>query len=324
MATLVRNTAAADGGSIPSGFARFAWGVLVYNLFVIAWGAFVRATGSGAGCGSHWPLCNGEVVPRAPAAETIIEFTHRITSGLALLVVALLCYQAFRRFPKGALVRRFAVLSVVFLLVEAGLGAGLVLFEYVASNASAGRAIYLSAHLVNTQILLAALALTAWFARPAVASQGMPAVRSPLLSSSLLVFLVVGVTGAIAALGDTLFPSASVAEGIRRDFDAASHILLRLRTLHPLLAVLAAVYVSLVVLRVLKSKISAEATRLAWWTWLLVIVQLIAGAVNIVLLAPVWMQLMHLLIADVLWIALVLLVIEGSRRPRELPASGGI
>ncbi|MFN8454080.1 MAG: COX15/CtaA family protein [Anaerolineae bacterium] len=68
-------------------FAKYVWTVLAYNLAVILWGAFVRASGSGAGCGSHWPLCNGEVIPRTPQMETLVEFTHRLTSGLALLLV---------------------------------------------------------------------------------------------------------------------------------------------------------------------------------------------------------------------------------------------
>src|SRR5215472_11186489 len=148
--------------------ARFAWGVLVYNVLVVLWGAYVRASGAGAGCGSHWPLCNGEVVPVAPRIETIIEFTHRLTSGLAVLAAVALVVWSFRALPRGHRARSTAAWSLVFLFVEALLGAGLVLFRYVAQDASAGRALYLSAHLTNTQLLLGMLAATAWFAgRPA-------------------------------------------------------------------------------------------------------------------------------------------------------------
>ena len=84
-----------------SGFAAYAWAVLGFNLLVILWGAFVRATGSGAGCGSHWPLCNGEVLPRAPALATLIEFSHRLTSGVALLLVIGLVVGAWRGFPRA-------------------------------------------------------------------------------------------------------------------------------------------------------------------------------------------------------------------------------
>jgi heme A synthase len=94
---------------------------------VILWGAFVRATGSGAGCGSHWPLCNGELVPRAPQVETVIEFIHRATSGLAFLLVLGLFVLAWRVYPKGDLVRRAAALSFLFIVTEALVGAGLVL-----------------------------------------------------------------------------------------------------------------------------------------------------------------------------------------------------
>lgn len=290
-----------------SRFTRYAWGVLAWNVFVVLWGAYVRASGSGAGCGSHWPLCNGEVVPRAPRLETIIEFTHRLTSGVSLLATGWLAVWSIRRFPNGHRVRRYALLAIVFLFVEALLGAGLVLFEFVASNASAGRAFYLSLHLVNTQFLLAALLLTAWYSRPAAPPDGR---RSPIALAALVAALAVGMTGAIAALGDTLFPASSLAEGMRQDLSAASSFLLRLRVLHPALALLAAGFFVYAALRVLRSQGSAAARPVALWVILLAIAQLCAGAINLALLAPVWMQLVHLLLADLLWLSLVLLAVE--------------
>jgi heme A synthase len=289
--------------------------VLIYNIAVVLWGALVRATGAGAGCGSHWPLCNGEVVPRSPQLTTMIEFTHRITSGLALLGVLGLLIWAYRRFPSGHRVRKYALLSLVFILVEALLGAGLVLLEYVDQNRSAGRAVYLSAHLANTQVLLAMLALTAWYARPQTAPAAAHRLR-PLLAGALPVLLIVGISGAIAALGDTLFPATSFSEGVRQEMSETAHFLLRLRVFHPALAVLSAVYVSFAALKVLKARPSALVVRLAWMMWGLMAVQLVAGAVNVALLAPVWMQIVHLLLADVLWVVLVLLVVEGSRELR--------
>jgi heme a synthase len=302
-------------------FERFAWAVLAYNIFVILWGALVRATGAGAGCGSHWPLCNGAVVPPDPGVKTLIEFTHRVSSGLALIAVAALCWWAFRAFSKGDRVRRFAVLSVVFILVEALLGAGLVLLEYVDQNKSVGRAFYLSAHLVNTQILLATLTLTAWYARRPDA----PGIGRGLLAGSLAVLLLVGVSGAIAALGDTLFPATSLAEGVQQEMSSTAHFLLRLRIFHPVLALLGGAYVLFAGLKVIKARMSHVATKIAWWTWGLVLVQLVVGAVNVLLLAPVWMQLVHLLLADTLWIALVLLAAEGrfTPRARELSRPAG-
>src|SRR5690606_29028870 len=147
-----------------SRFAAFAWGVLAYNLLVVLWGAWVRVTGSGAGCGSHWPLCNGEVVPRSAGVETLVEFTHRLTSGVALLAVVALLLWAVRAYPAGHPVRRGARLSMGFMILEALVGGGLVLLELVADNASMARAYWMVAHLVNPFLLLGVLALTAWWA----------------------------------------------------------------------------------------------------------------------------------------------------------------
>src|ERR1700732_3618630 len=97
------------------GVTRFAWAVVWYNVLVILWGALVRATGSGAGCGNHWPLCSGEVVPQTPALATLIEFTHRATSGIDVVLVAVLVVWAFRAFPRRHPARRGATLSGFFL-----------------------------------------------------------------------------------------------------------------------------------------------------------------------------------------------------------------
>jgi heme A synthase len=276
-------------------------------MLVVLWGAFVRATGSGAGCGDRWPLCNGVMVPRAPRIETIIEFTHRATSALALVSVAALCLWAFRLFPRGHRARTWAALSVVFLFAEALLGAGLVLFQYVEHNASAGRAAYLSAHLVNTQILLAMLTLTAWFGADPVSRPWRGAPK--LVAAALPVALVVAVSGAIAALGDTLFPAASVASGMRQEFSQTASVLQRLRVVHPVLAVAGGAMLLAAAATAMRSGRSRMGTIVVG----LVFLQLAAGALNIALLAPVWMQILHLLLADLLWVALVVMTLETGR-----------
>jgi heme a synthase len=290
-------------------FTRFAWGVLGWNLLVVLWGALVRASGSGAGCGSHWPLCNGEVVPVAPRIATIIEFTHRAMTGVDLVAVVALWLWSRNSFSLGHRARKMALASLVFLITEALLGAGLVLFNYVDKDASVGRVFYLSLHLVNTLLLLGALALTSWFSREARAVHARP---SRLVIAALPIAILVSVTGAIAALGDTLFPATSLAEGFHQDFSAAANFLLRLRVLHPALAILAALYFAGVSIAVLRSRHS----RLAIWVLALALGQLAAGAINVVLLAPIWMQIAHLLLADLVWIALVLLAVEAP--PRSL------
>jgi len=289
-------------------FTRFAYLVLAYTLLVVLWGAYVRATGSGAGCGSHWPLCNGEVLPRAPEAATRIEFTHRVTSGLSLLLVAALAVWAFRAFPRAGRVRKFALLSGVFLVIEAVLGAGLVLLEYVAHNASPGRAWYLSAHLVNTQLLLAMLILTAWYSHRAHPPR--PANRPRLIAAALPAALLISVTGAVAALGDTLILGAAAAGAHPADAAAAAGGLVRLRLLHPFIAILAGAFLIWAALGAAARERNAVARQARLLVAALVLVQWGAGLVNVILKAPVWMQLLHLLVANALWLALVILFVE--------------
>lgn len=292
-----------------SAVSRFAWGVLAYNLLVILWGAYVRASGSGAGCGAHWPMCNGEVIPRSPTAQTIIEFTHRATSGVALLAVFALLVWLFRAKPKGHPARRFAVWSTIFILLEAAIGAGLVLFELVAGDRSLARGYAMGAHLVNTFFLLGALCLTALHADPLERRRSD---RFPVLVTlGLVAVILTGVTGGIAALGDTLFPAHSLAHALAQDLSAQSHLFLRLRISHPIVAVLSAaflVYVATTSYR--RAGEGPRAQRLSVLLGALVCAQVLLGLVNLALLAPVPLQLLHLLVADLIWIALVLLGAE--------------
>jgi heme A synthase len=291
---------------MPKSFARYAWAVLAYNVGVVLWGAFVRATGSGAGCGNHWPLCNGTVTQHSPSAATIIEFTHRVTSGLDLALVALLVVWAFRRFPSHHPVRLGATLSALFLVTEALIGAALVLLEHVAKNASVSRAYSLSTHLINTLTLLACLTLTAWWSTERPAPKGVPSVsRVWMAGVSLASVVLLGISGAITALGDTLFPVSSLAAGLAQDLDPAANIFLRLRLFHPLIA--AAVGAWLLFYAVSAASRRPDLGGRAWSLVALLGAQIVAGLVNLLLLAPVWMQLVHLLLADLLWITLVLL-----------------
>jgi len=296
--------------------ARFAWIVVAWNLVVIGWGAYVRATGSGAGCGQHWPLCNGEIVPRAPAIATIIELTHRLTSGLALLALLALVVAVWRSRPAGHPARRAAGWSMLFMLTEAGVGAGLVLFELVADNASLARALFMAVHLANTFLLLGAMTLTArWLeGGPAGMSLERRGGRAAIVGLLTLGVLVVSVSGAVAALGDTLFPAASLAHALEQDLSPTSHALLRLRVIHPTLAVIVALALIVIAPRLPidgdeTDGGGASALGLGPGTWvaLLAALQAALGGLNVLLLAPVWLQLVHLLVADLLWIAVVLL-----------------
>ncbi len=304
--------------------ARFAWLVLAWNVAVILWGAFVRASGSGAGCGAHWPLCNGEVVPRAPALETMVEFMHRATSGVALLLVVALAAWVFRARPKGHPARRAAGASVVFILVEAAVGAALVLFGLVAENDSVARALFMAGHLANTFVLLGCLALAAHWCgtdaplRPVAVSRfGWP------MAIGAVALVGIGKSGAVAALGDTLYPAQSILGGLAQDLSPTAHFLVQLRITHPILALAGALLVALCAGRVLQATDEPAARRAAWTVSSLALLQLAAGLANVALLAPVWMQIVHLLLADLLWIAFVLLAVRALSLVLPAPAREG-
>lgn len=289
--------------------ARFAWTVLGVNLLVILWGAFVRATGSGAGCGSHWPLCNGEVLPQAPSTATLIELTHRLTSGVALILTVVLLVKVLRAFERGHPARAAAVWSMIFMLGEAAIGAGIVLFELVADNASIARALFMGTHLGNTFLLLACMALTAyWSGGGQAIPRGGHGRLGWLSSATLAAVLLIGVSGAISALGDTLYPPSSHGEAIAESLSPTAHVLVQLRVLHPLIAVLGSLLVFYLTSTVRRKCRTPEARRAVTLLNLLVTVQLAMGLINITLMAPIALQLIHLLLADLVWIGLVLTV----------------
>ena len=308
-----------------SRFARCAWAVLAYNIGVILWGAFVRASGSGAGCGAHWPMCNGEVIPQAPRMATLIEFSHRLTSGLSLILVFGLAIWAIKLEPRGSRVRRASAWAALFVAGEALIGAGLVLFELVAHDASLKRALSMCLHLTNTFFLLGALTLSAWWssggARIRLRGQGLAAW---VLAPAFFGMLVLGASGAVTALGDTLFPATSLREGLQQDTAVAAHFLIRLRILHPFIATAVGLFATGGALAMRVIRPSASTRKLARALMALFIAQYCAGLLNVALLAPTWMQLVHLLLADLVWIALVLLAAAGladqPMRSRNGPA----
>jgi len=310
-------TANASPKDIPSRakqrFARASWGALGFTIFVILWGAFVRATGSGAGCGSHWPLCNGEVLPQDPTTHTVIEFTHRTTSGLSLLLVLGLFFWARKIYPSAQhFVRRMARFSLIGMILEALLGAGLVLLELVAEDKSVTRAVSISLHLVNTSFLTAAMTLLASGAsrdrkgEPLRALWVTPSLRKRAISV-MSTFLALGAAGAITALGDTLFKAESLAQGIQMDLAPGAHFLLRLRVIHPVLAILWGVGSMswLLGLRYPGNPLGlmAKPARVAA---LFILSNLLLGGLNLLLLAPTQLQIAHLAMANLIWIQLIL------------------
>lgn len=280
-----------------SRLSRYAWFALIFNVGVILVGALVRATGSGAGCGPSWPTCQGEVVPELEGA-TAVEFTHRVVSGIALVLVFTLAVLVWRRVPKGHPARLGALLAAIAILGEALIGAAIVLAEWVAEDVSIARAISVPLHLVNTLFLLAALTLTAhWLGggRRLDITGNRSAWRWVVLGG--LALIVIAASGAVTALADTLFPAAESSAVLAEE----AHFLTRLRIVHPILAVLVAVVAWLV-----STRRGLPKTRATIVIPLLVGSMLLTGVLNITLGVPVWLQLVHLALADALWVAFVL------------------
>ncbi len=279
---------------------------LGFTLAVILWGAYVRASGSGAGCGSHWPTCNGQVIPRLGSMKTIVEVTHRATSGLCLMLIIVQGIWALRAFPRGHGVRRPAALAMLFIVTEALVGGGLVLFEMVASNKSTARGAWIAAHLLNTNVLLYFLAQVVWRTRigQRTAAAGSARVLRAL-GVAMGALLVVGIAGAITALGDTLFPVQSLAAGIAQDLSATAHLFLRLRVWHPVLAVATGVLLLGIVAPLAAGTRGDDARKVATFTAVCVLGQLGLGVANLVLLAPIALQMLHLLGADLIWLGVV-------------------
>jgi heme a synthase len=303
-----------------SSVAGFAWATLACNVGVVLWGAYVRATGSGAGCGNKWPLCGGDLVGAGARAQTIIEFTHRASSGIVLMMVAVLVVWCWRATSKHNWARYSAVAAAIFLANEALLGAALVLLDHVAQDKSTGRIVFLCLHFGNTLLLLASLALTAaWL------SKGSPSFR-PLQKPGevmavvigLLATMIVGITGAVAALGDTLFPATSLRSSLVQDFSRGAPPLLHYRLLHPAAAILATCYLVWLVSRMLtRGHLSHSGMALV----ILLPAQIAAGILNVLLLAPVWLQIVHLFIGDAVWIVLVLASADLLLQPANAPAT---
>jgi heme A synthase len=317
--------ASRDGGApalTTSRFSRFAWALLGYEILVVAWGAYVRASGSGTGCGRHWPTCNGEILPRAPRVETMIELSHRLSSGGALIGTLVLFVWALRVYPRRHRVRTGAGVTMLLMVAEALIGAGLVLFELVAHDASMKRALSISLHLINTFLLLASTATTAWWAsggRPVRlrGQQGAGSAVTIILGVLLAAMLVVGASGAVTALGDTLFPTPSLAAGIAQDFAPGSHLFVRLRAIHPMLAMTTAGAIVLAMGLVRALRPARAVGILSRVAASLAVAQVAAGIADVLTRAPVAMQLVHLALADLVWISLVLTGAAALAEPEE-------
>lgn len=265
---------------------RWAQLTLVWSVLTVLLGALVRATNSGAGCGRSWPTCSGDIVPSLSGSRAV-EFTHRAASGLALLAVVILVAMVWRRSSPGEPIRRSAAWAGLAMVGEALIGAVIVLYEWVGSDASLARAIAVPLHLVNTLLLLGAITLVIWFAGGGAPLRGRGRIRNLLVIGALGLVLIAA-TGAVTALADTLFPKDGSGSA------TTTHFLTDLRIAHPIVAVLVVV-------------LAAWAGRGRNWgtVGILTLVQMAIGAANVWLGTPIVLQLFHLLLADAIWISYI-------------------
>jgi heme a synthase len=301
-----------------SRFTPFAWIVFAYSLAVILWGYFLRISRSGDGCGTDWPLCHGAVIPAGAQFPTWVEFIHRVSSGLVLVLVVAMVIWALRAFPPRHAVRAGAVLALLLTVSESLFGAVLVVFGWVATDVSLPRILLRPVHVTNTFLLMGALALV-----PFMAGRGRGLIRPPGLSvpgalkaalrsrpgrilvPALLGVLALAWSGSWTGLANSAFPAETLAQGLGQ-YLAPEHLLIYLRMIHPVLA-LAVVGLLLWTARRLDREFEGPTVRiLAVSVVALALAQLLVGPVTVLLLNPVWTTLLHLLLADLLWIALLL------------------
>jgi cytochrome c oxidase assembly protein subunit 15 len=300
---------------------RFAWAVLVYFIAVILWGGLVRATGSGAGCGDHWPLCNGTVMQHSERVDTFIEYTHRITSAISFFSAVGLLVWTWLGTVRGHLARPAAIAAVVFTLIEAILGALLVKLGLTAQSQSPLRAPYLALHLTNTLLLLASLTLAAHLlGRSRGYTRAAIRVVAPVGAlAAVFIVMMVGVTGSLAALGDTLFPANSLGAAFSQDFSSTSGWLIRWRWSHPAVAFFASIFLVWLLVRASRRSPHWDNRSLSALILVLLAAQYALGILDVLLLAPTWLQIAHLLGADVLWSALVVLAARLTLEPAPIP-----
>lgn len=308
----------------PRRFAPFSLLVCGYGFLVILWGYFLRISGSGDGCGTDWPLCHGAVVPAAPEFATLVEFTHRVSSGLVLVLVLAMVIWAFRAHPPGSAVRAGAGAALLFTLTESAVGAILVVFGWVAGDVSVARTLIRPVHATNTFLLLGSLALTAWWAYRGTARP--PSFRDPALRAYLPAVgavLAVAATGAWTGLAASAFPAETLREGLGQ-YISPEHLLIYLRMSHPVLALGAAALLLALARGVLRedTRPRSAARRLAGVLAGLVVVQLVAGPLTVALGSPAWARLGHLALADLLWVALVLLAATALESVGDRPDRG--
>ena len=278
---------------------------LILSIASILAGAYVRATGTGDGCGATWPTCKGKIIPALSDTSELIEFTHRSVSGV-LLVVTLIIFSKTRKFQRGSLVRKVTNYLTFFVIFEALIGAVIVVFEWVGLNSSLPRIIAVPIHLVNTFGLLGSYAILYKILRDELENIKNMFNKNFLVISSL--FLLSGATGSITALADVLFPSTSFVEGFLADFDRTSEVLTRLRILHPIISSTLSIILYFYATGIRK-KYNVSVRPLQT----LILIAVFLGVINVLSNIVLPLSILHLAIADFLWISYIYVSIDLSK-----------
>ena len=278
---------------------------LVLSVLSILAGAFVRATGSGDGCGATWPTCKGRIIPSLSDTSEIIEFSHRGISGI-LLIVTLYIFVNSRKLEKGSIARRAANYLTFFVLFEALIGAVIVIFEWVGLNSSLPRIVAVPIHLVNTFGLLASYVILFKILENKMDSIKNLWDRNFIIISIL--FLLTGATGSITALADVLYPSASFIEGFLDDFDRTSEVLTRLRIFHPIVSTILsiALYIES---KQLQKRFDINTNFLKF----LIFAAVFLGVANVLSNIVLFLSIFHLALADLLWITYIYVSLDKAK-----------
>ena len=314
---------AQPGGRAVRVLTGLSWTALAYNILVILWGAYVRISGSGAGCGAHWPLCDGQVIPRSFTLERVVEFSHRGSSSLSGLLAIAVISLAFVVTKRGHPARLGAAWSLGLILFEGVIGGVQVLLGLTADSTDPARGFVQGLHLANTFALLGAMLLTALWAggapRFTLRAQGWLSWGSPLAA---VLMLLLGMAGAVTALGDKLFVPApgTPLDTVKRDFGATASIIENLRVIHPALALVVCAYLVWFAGRVLRERPGALTRRWSYALYGVIGAQILIGVLNVALKAPGAMQLIHLLFACIMWLVTVMLIYSALvARPAAQP-----
>ncbi len=301
-------------------FYTFSWGLVAYTVAIVLWGAWVRISGSGDGCGDHWPLCNGDIVPSSAPGKTWVEFSHRLSTGLYGAFVLLQLVIARRRFDAPHPARTWSALTLLFTVTEALIGRQLVTMGLVNESLNIARVVVMPLHLVNTALLLGSTVMTAEAIRygdiPRVSLS--PSVRR-LLGIIGGVLVITLTTGAVAALGTHLSPSHSLLSGLTKDLSADSHLAVRLRVLHPLVALLGPLGLWAALEKLRDVAPSPYSRTLFGRLIITLFLAVLVGVCTLLSLAPIWLKITHLFMANIL-VGMLTLCIFHTLRPSSSEA----